>query len=190
MELLQLRLRFFVSEVVLLGLDLRQHVVLDELQLRLGERVFRQLQRAVVARCGRDFVRFPLLDLLFEIDEIGAAIERVPQLLLSIEFDEHVARLHRRAVVHEAHDDEGVVVLSGESRRLDRRGLDRLDRAVEPDSAHEVLPLDHERRRRAGPRGLSRADAQRQPRRGDCGDREQEGGEEIRPFGHVAQASR
>ena len=96
--------------------------------------------RAVVAGAVGHFLRLPLADLLLEIDEVGLPIEGVAQLILAIEFDQHVAGPDGRAGMNQAHDDERVVVLPRETRRRNRGRLDGLDGAAQPDAAHEVLP--------------------------------------------------
>ena len=61
---------------------------------------------AVVRRGGSRFLRPALVDLLLEIPQLRPAIERVPDLLLPVEFDEQIAGAHGGARTHHAHDDE------------------------------------------------------------------------------------
>src|SRR6185503_4335402 len=145
LQLLQLGFRFLEGERVLLGLDLRKHVVLHELESRLLLRALRLRERAVVAGARRHFLGLALLDLLLEVGQLGAPIQRVAQLLLAIELDQRIARLDRAPVVDEPHDHQRVVVLPRQPRRRDAGRLDGLHRAAQAHAADEVLPLDGRR---------------------------------------------
>ena len=102
------------GEVVLLGLDSRQQLVLDHLELGARERALGQQDLAVVARPGGALARVLLLDLLLEVVQLGAAIERVRELLLAVELDEQVTLLDRRAGLDELGDDERLRVRTRE----------------------------------------------------------------------------
>jgi hypothetical protein len=97
LQLLQRRLRLLERVDVLLRLDLRDHRVLDHLELGSRLRALRDLDLAVVLRRGRTLLRLTLPDLLFEVGELGAAVERVGELLLPVELDHEVSRLHGAA---------------------------------------------------------------------------------------------
>ena len=84
---------------VFFGLDLRQHLVLQHLELRARRGAAGLHHGAVVGRSGGVFHRLPLTDLLVEIVQLGLAIERVAELILAVEFDQHIARLDGRAGV-------------------------------------------------------------------------------------------
>ena len=77
LELLELGLGFLERLRVLLGLDLRQHLVLDDLELRAPERALRLHELAVVLGPRRAVLGLLLPDLLFEIVQLDASVERV-----------------------------------------------------------------------------------------------------------------
>ena len=81
-------------------------------------RALRNLDLAVVLRRGRALLRLALADLLLEIGELRAAVERVGQLLLPVELDDEVARLHGAAGPHQPRDHERLAC-------SDRRGGER-----------------------------------------------------------------
>ena len=96
LQLLQRGLGLLERQRVLLGLDLRDHVVLDHLELRPRHGALGDLDLAVVLRRGRALLRLALADLLLEVLELGAPVERVGELLLAVELDDEVARAGRR----------------------------------------------------------------------------------------------
>ena len=92
LELLQRRLRLLERQRVLLGVDLRQQLVLAHFELRAADRALGERHLAVVVRPRGALLRFALRDLLLEILQLGAAIERVLDLILAIELDNQIAR--------------------------------------------------------------------------------------------------
>ena len=141
LELLQLGTGLFERLLVLLGLDFRDHRVLDHLEIGPAERALRQLDLAVVLGAGGAPLRFLLPDLLLEIAQLGPPVERVLQLILAIELDEQVARPDPRARAHQFHDDERVRGRPRQPRGGDGGRLDGFNGPAEPDEPHEV-PAD------------------------------------------------
>ena len=94
LQLLESRCSLFERQRILLGLDLRQHFVLEHLEFRALERRLGLLQGAVIGRARGGFLRASLANLLFEIVELGLLVEGVAHLLLPIELDQQVARVN------------------------------------------------------------------------------------------------
>ena len=78
------------ASAVLLRVDLRHQLVLAHLELRPRYRALGERHLAVVVRPRRALLRFALRDLLLEILQLGAPVERVLDLILSIELDDEV----------------------------------------------------------------------------------------------------
>ena len=154
LELPEARLRLFERLVVLLRLDLREHRVLEVLELGAGPRALRLLQLALIARARGGPLVLLLPDLLLEVVQLGPAVESVRQLLLAVELDEQIAGLDGRAAGNQLRDHERVRVRTRQPGRRHRRRLHGLDGAADPDGTNEVLPLERGRRLAAarGPR--------------------------------------
>ena len=76
---------------------LRQHLVLDQLELRARSSALSACFSVLSSlACAATSSAVPLLDLLIEVGQLGAPVERVAELLLPVELDERIARLHRR----------------------------------------------------------------------------------------------
>ena len=73
--MIERRDRLFDGQVVLLGLNSRQQLVLDGFELRARERALGEQDLAVVARLGGALAGVLLLDLLIEVVELGAPVE-------------------------------------------------------------------------------------------------------------------
>ena len=97
LELREPGVRFLERLLVLLRLDFRQELVLDDLELRPAAAALRLFQLALVFRARGALLGVLLPNLLLEIAQLDAAIERVLQLVLAIELDEQVAGLHECA---------------------------------------------------------------------------------------------
>ncbi len=141
LQLIQGRDGLLDGEVVLLGLNSRQQLVLGGLELGARERALGEQDLAIVARPGGALAGVLLLDLLIEVVQLGAPVEGVGELRLAVELDEEVTLRDRRAGLDELGDDERLRVGTREPRRRDGRRLDRLDRAAQSDRPDEVLAL-------------------------------------------------
>ncbi len=140
-EQIQPGLRLFEGLGVLLGLDLRDHLVFRHVELGAADGALGHLDLAVVPRARRRFFGLALTNLLFEIVELGAAIECVGDLCLAIEFDQEVAGMDGRSALHELRDHQRRRGRTGQPRRGDGRRLDRFNRSTESDRPDEI-PLD------------------------------------------------
>ncbi len=118
------------GEVVLLGLDLRQELVLDRLELRARQRAFGEEYLAVVTRPRGALAGVLLLDLLLEIVQLRAAIECGRKLRLPIELDDEIAFADRSPRLDELGNDEGLRVGSRQAGSRDGCGVHGLDRAA------------------------------------------------------------
>ena len=133
--------RLLQREVVLLGVDPGQELVLLDLQPRPPDVVVGHRQRRLVRGQRRLLVGFLLEDLLFEIEVFGAAVHGRAHLVLPIELDQDIARAHARSAGHEARDGE-VVRLAGEPRRHRGGRPHRFSRARGANLADERAALD------------------------------------------------
>ena len=77
LQLNELGTRFLESKQVLFSLDLRDHLVLHDLELGTLLCAFGLLERAVVRRFRGVLLRAPLANLLFEIVQLRLLVERV-----------------------------------------------------------------------------------------------------------------
>ena len=127
------------GEVVLLGLDFRQELVLDRLELRARQRAFGEQDLAVVTRSRGALASVLLLDLLVEIVQLRAAIECGRKLRLPIELDDEIAFFDWSPRLDELGDDEGLRSGTRKTWSRDGSGVHGLDRAAQSDRAHEVL---------------------------------------------------
>ena len=118
LQLIERRDRLLDSQVVLLGLNSRQQLVLDRLELGARERALGLQDLAVVARLARALAGVLLLDLLIEVVQLGAAVEGGGQLVLAVEFDEEVTLLDRCAGLDELGNDEGLRIRPGKPGAL------------------------------------------------------------------------
>ena len=83
-----------------------QHLVLGHLQLGPADRALREGDFAVVVGACGALLGFALRDLLFEIVQLGALVEGVLDLVLTIEFDDQVALCDRATRRDEFGDDQ------------------------------------------------------------------------------------
>ena len=155
LELFQRRLGLFERKLVLLDIDLGQQLVLSHFQLRAPDRALGQRDLAVVVCACGAFLGFALRDLLFEILQLGATIERVLDLILPVEFDDQVAGRHRAARPDQRRNDEGIRIRPGEPWRGDGRRLHGFHGAAQPHRTHEIAADDLERVVAATRGGLS-----------------------------------
>ena len=108
--------RLLERQRVLLGVDLRQQLVLAHFELRAPDRALAERDLAVVVGARGALLGFALGDLLLEVLQLGALVERVLDLILAVEFDDQVARLTVLPGADQLGDDERVRVRPGETR--------------------------------------------------------------------------
>ena len=142
-QLGQRRLGLLERLVVLLGGDARQHLVLEDLELRPFDVALGLLELRLVARAGDVLFRLFLVDLRDKVEVVRSPVLRDLQLPLPIELDEQIALLHLRARGCQLGDDERGGRAPRESRRCDHPGPHRLHGAVDTDGADELFPLHH-----------------------------------------------
>ena len=127
-----LRVRLLERERVLLGLDLRDQVVLQDVELGARDVALGLGERGLVLGLRDRLFGLLLLHLAVEVDQLRARSARRAQLLLRIELDERVAGRHVRAGANQSRDDQRRRGLSGEPRHEDRARARRFHRAREP----------------------------------------------------------
>ena len=96
-ELGRLGAGFVEGEPVLLGGDRRDHLGLEDLELRALDGVLGRLELRLAVRAGGDLFAALLVDLLDEIAILGLPVVRRLDLGLPIELDEQIAALDARA---------------------------------------------------------------------------------------------
>src|SRR5690606_13145660 len=94
--------------------------------------VTRRCQLGLVLRLGGGLFGPLLLDIRIERDQLGATVERIALLLLSVELDEQVARLDTRARFDKS-DDEQWRKRSLQPGHDDAASLHGLDRSGQAD---------------------------------------------------------
>ena len=149
--------------VVLLGLDGREHLVLQHLELEVRHLVRGLLTLAVVLD-ARGFVLGPLLrDLLDEIAVLRGLVERQLVLVLPIELHQHLATRDVAARTDQAGDHQGFApaAAAGLEGHRDDVGPRRLGEAGDAQRAHELAGASGE----AFASGRRRCGRARHPRR-------------------------
>ena len=140
------RLGLFEGQRVLFGLNRGQHRVLSYLELGARHVVGGLRHGRLVAGVRRRLFGLDATNLLLEILEVGAAVEGGANLILRVEFDQHVARLDARAALDEFRDDQ---CRRGLARQAGGGGGGRADGLGDPgdsDRALECAAGDRDRR--------------------------------------------
>jgi hypothetical protein len=120
LELRVRRIRQLERQVVLFSVDTRQELIAQNLQLRASNVMVRLRQRTFIGRPGHHLIGLLLLDLAVQIVEFRLLVKHDPLLVLRIELDQDIARLHMRSRTHQASNDQGRGRLPSEAGNDDR----------------------------------------------------------------------
>ena len=90
LQLLQTGLRLFHAEVVLLGVDLRQDLVLPHLEACRVHGMLRQRQLRIVFGTRLFLLRALLVNLFLEVEILSTLVERGLQLALAVELHQQI----------------------------------------------------------------------------------------------------